>query len=171
MRNKIHFKPFKTRVMKKLNFITTIVLVFFFSVSVANATDIRSPFSKYEIVPVENIHLGTDVKGVWTIRYNEADAPITVMKRSTKEGAEYVVQSDYFVVSYGARSNGFGCKATRKAWCTVPQKITRAVINVEEMDRQKVLTPNKNLSDDQALGLIASYLPDLLNDGYTHLLN
>ncbi len=157
--------------MKKLNFIAVLVFVFFFSVSVASATEIRSPFSKYEIVPVENIHMGTEVKGVWTIRYNGAEAPLTVIKRSTKEGAEYVVQSDYFVVSYASKSNGFGCKPTRKAWSTVPQKITRAVINENVMEQQKVLTPNRQLNDDEALGLIASYLPDLLNDGYTHLLN
>lgn len=157
--------------MKKRNLITALVLVFFFSVAVASATEIRSPFSKYEIVPVENLHMGTDVKGIWTIRYNEAEAPVTVVKHSTKNGAEYVVESDFFVVSYAAGSNGFGCKETRKAWCNVPKKISRAVINPRVMEQQKILTPNRQLNDDEALGLIASYLPELLNDGYTHLLN
>jgi hypothetical protein len=38
------------------------------------------------------------------------------------------------------------------------------------MKNQQIITPNK-VDDEKALGLIASYLPDLLNDGYTHLLN
>ena len=53
---------------------------------------------------------------------------------------------------------------------SITKKISRAVISREEMKRQQIITPNR-VDDERALGLIASYLPDLVNDGYTHLLN
>jgi hypothetical protein len=38
------------------------------------------------------------------------------------------------------------------------------------MARQEIITPNR-VNDEKAMGLIASFLPDLINDGYTHILN
>ena len=156
--------------MKKVNFLATLVLVLFLSVSIANATGVRNTLTKYEIAPVENLHMGKAVKAIWTISYSKDEVPVTVVKRKTLEGTEYIVQSDHFVVSYCSNADGFGVKQTRKAWSTVPKKINKAVINDNEMKRQQIISPNK-VDDETALGLIASYLPDLINDGYTHLLN
>ena len=86
------------------------------------------------------------------------------------EGAEYVVYSKHFEVSYASTAIGFGTKEVRSSWSNVPKRISKAVINRDEMKRQQIITPN-NVDDDKALGLIASFLPDLINDGYTHLLN
>jgi hypothetical protein len=58
----------------------------------------------------------------------------------------------------------------KSTWSSVPRKITKAVISREGLEKQRILTPNK-VDDEKALGLIASYLPELINDGYTHLLN
>ena len=69
-----------------------------------------------------------------------------------------------------ASSNGFGAKELRKSWSKVPKKISSAVINQEQLKRQEVITQSK-VDDEKALGLIASFLPDLINDDYTHLLN
>lgn len=156
--------------MKKLNALTVLVVVFFLSASVANATGLRSALNNYEIAPVEDLHMGKQVKAIWTISYSQDEVPVTVVKRNTIEGTEYVVQSDYFVVSYCSTADGFGVKATRNSWSEVPKKINKAVLNQKEMENQRIITPNK-VEDEKALGLIASYLPDLLNDGYTHLLN
>jgi len=156
--------------MKKVNFLTILLVVFFISANVANATGVRSAFQAYEIAPVEDLHMGKQLKAVWTISYSENEVPVTVVKRKTLEGTEFVVQSEYFAVSYLCNAEGFGVKETRKAWSDVPRKINRAVLNQDEMKNQRIITPNK-VSDDKALGLIASYLPDLINDGYTHLLN
>lgn len=156
--------------MKKVNFLTTLILVFFLSVSIANATETRNAFKKFEIAPVEDLHMGKQVKAIWTISYSKDEVPVTVVKRHTLEGTEYVVQSDYFVVSYYSNADGFGVKQTRNSWSDVPKKINNAVLNKKEMENQRIITPNK-LDDEHALGLIASYLPDLINDGYTHILN
>ena len=156
--------------MKNLNYVTILVVGFLFVAISANATGIRTEFKEYEINSVEDIHLGKNVKAIWTLSYSETEDAVTVVKRKTIEGTEYVVHSNHFAVSYAATANGFGAKEVRKAWSSVPRKITNAVICKEELAKQEIITPNK-VDDKKALGLIASYLPELINDGYTHLLN
>lgn len=156
--------------MKKLNYVIILVVGFLFVAISANAAGIRNEFREYEITTVNNLHVGKSVKAIWTLSYSENEAPVTVVKRKTMEGFEYVVQTDHFAVSYASTVNGFGAKEVRNTWTNVPKKITNAVISKEQLVKQKVITPNK-VNDEMALGLIASYLPELLNDNYTHLLN
>ena len=162
----------KIKVMKKLNLVTILVAAFLLVTVVASAsgTGTRAAFTAYEIEAVDNLYMGKSVKALWTLSYSVNEEPVTVVKRKTLEGVEYVVHSKHFEVSYAASANGFGAKELRRSWSEVPRKITKAVINQEELARQQILTPNK-VDDEKALGLIASYLPDLINDGYTHLLN
>lgn len=156
--------------MKKLSILSVLLVCLFLVSGTAKATGLRTGFNKYEITSVHNLFVGKNVKGIWKLSYSNNEIPVTVIKRKTAVGAEYVVCSKYFEVSYAVSAKGFGVKTVRNAWCNVPRKISKAVINQQEMLRQQVITPNRP-DDKMALGLIASYLPDLLNDGYTHLLN
>jgi len=156
--------------MKYLSVITILFISMVFATSSADAANSTTGFSKYEIVSVNDLHMGKDVKAIWTINYNNKEVPITVVKRKTVEGAEYVVQTNYFAVSYAVTVEGFGAKEVRQAWSEVPRKINEAVICKKELANQAVITPNK-VDDERALELIASYLPDLINEGYKHILN
>lgn len=156
--------------MKKLNLLATIAICLLVVSVTANATGLRTEFKAYEITTVDDLYVGKKVDAIWTLSYSADEVPVTVVKRNTLEGVEYVVHSKFFEVSYAATANGFGTKEVRKSWSNVPKKISKAVISQEEMKRQQVITPNE-VDDEKALGLIASYLPDLINDGYTHLLN
>lgn len=158
--------------MKKLNLVTVLAAAFLLVSVVASAsgTGTRAAFNAYEIEEIDNLYMGKSVKALWTLSYSVNEEPVTVVKRKTSVGFEYVVHSKHFEVSYAATSKGFGVKETRKSWSNVPRKITHAVLSQEQMARQEIITPNK-VDDEKALGLIASYLPDLVNDGYTHLLN
>jgi len=156
--------------MKKLNLLSVLVVCLFLVSVTANATGLRKEFNNYEITTVDDIFVGKKVKAMWTVSYSNVEVPVTVIKRKTLEGTEYVVRSKYFEVSYAATSKGFGVKEIRNSWRTVDKKLSRAVICQCEMKNQQIITPNK-VDDEKALGLIACYLPELLNDGYTHLLN
>lgn len=159
-------------VMKKLNYVAVLVVAFLFVSAVSNATGTgsRLEFNTFDIEEVDNLYMGKAVKAIWTVSYSTNEEPVTVVKRKTLEGVEYVVHSKHFEVSYATTADGFGAKETRRSWSEVPRRISRAVINDDELARQKIITPKK-VDDEQALGLIASFLPDLVNDGYTHLLN
>lgn len=146
-----------------------VVCLFVVSIS-ANATGLRTEFKTYKISTVEDLYMGKSVKAIWTLKYSNEEVPVTIVKHKILEGTEYVVHSKYFDVSYASTASGFGTKKVRNSWSNVPKKISKAVISQEEMKRQQIITPNK-VDDECALGLIASYLPDLINDGYTHILN
>lgn len=158
------------KVMKKLNYVTILFVGLFLMSVTTSAANIRNGFNEYEITSVNDVHVGRDVKAIWKLSYSNNEAPATVVKRKTFDGVEYVVQTAYFAVSYAQTARGFGAKEVRKSWSHVPRKITHAVICEKELANQAIITQNE-VNDEQALGLIASYLPDLLNDGYTHLLN
>lgn len=156
--------------MKKVRLLSVITVSFLVLAISVNATGLRTEFANYEISTVDDLYVGKKVQAIWTLSYSTDEVPVTVVKRKTSEGAEYVVHSKFFEVSYAATNNGFGAKEVRKSWSNVDKKITKAVLSQEEMARQQIITP-KNVNDQRALDLIASYLPDLVNDGYTHLLN
>lgn len=156
--------------MKKVNLLSVLVLAILLVSASASATGLRTQFNSFEIEEVDNLYMGKSVKALWTVSYSAEEDPVTVVKRKTLEGVEYVVHSKHFQVSYASTHEGFGAKETRRAWSDVPKRISRAVINNEELERQRIITPNE-VDDEKALGLIASFLPDLINDGYTHLLN
>ena len=157
--------------MKKLSIVSVVVICLLVASSSAFATGLRTEFKDYEIEEVDNLYLGKKVEKVWSLSYSSSEKPITVVKRNTTDGTCYVVHAEHFDVCYGNSSFGFGAKEARNSWCSVPKRITKAVINSQQLRSQQILTPNKIAEDEKALGLIASYLPDLLNDNYTHLLN
>lgn len=156
--------------MKKVSLFSLIVACLLVVTNVANATGSRTEFKDFSITAMDDLVLGKRVEAVWTISYSSDEKPVTVVKRNTLEGTEYVVHSQFFEVCYLASAEGFGTKEVRSSLRNVPKKINNAVISHEEFMRQQIITPNK-VDDEKALGLIASYLPDLVNDGYTHLLN
>jgi hypothetical protein len=156
--------------MKKTSIISIVVVVMMMISGQVGATGDLSSYDKYEISLVDNLYLGKKMEKVWSIRYNVEKPAVTVVKHTTLEGVEYSVHSQYFEVSYLSNGDGFGAKRIRKSWANVPATINNAVINSQEMERQRIISPGK-VSDDEALALIAGYLPVLLNGNYTHLLN
>jgi hypothetical protein len=156
--------------MKKLNVFASVLVCLVLISGNVLATNFLGGFKEYKITAVDDVVSAKGVKAVWSISYSNDEAPVTVLKRKTLEGVEYIVYSEYFEVSYLASSKGFGSKVVKSAWSKVPQQINNAVINMEAFKKQGIITPNK-VDDELALGLIASYLPYLLNENYTHLLN
>jgi len=156
--------------MKKIKVITLIFALAFFVSFTVNATGLSKEFSNYEIEEVEGLFLGKTAEKIWTLSYSADEVPVTVVKKKNLEGVNYVVRTEYFEVNYLCNGQGFGVREVKKGWSKVPKQITKAVVNKDEMERQRIISPNK-VEDEKALGLIASYLPDLLNQGYTHLLN
>ncbi len=156
--------------MKKIKLLPLWVVVLCFAMTNVSASVTGGDVTKFEISVVDDLYLGTKYEKVWTISYDAAKAPVTVVKHKTSNGFAYAVHSEFFDVCYSQSSDGFGVRKLRNSLCNAAPEISRAVINPAEMERQRILTPNR-VDDDTAIGLIASYLPSLLNPAYTHLLN
>jgi len=155
--------------MKKVKIILTIVAIFIMTIGFANTENVKNDFTKCEITMVDDVFVDKDIKAMWTLNYSGEDTPITVIKHKTTKGIEYVVHSKYFDVSYASTKNGFGTVDVRRSCVIIPKKISNVIINQNEWEKQKILTPNK-IDDKTALGLISCYLPILINDEYSHLL-
>lgn len=156
--------------MKKLNLFTVFfVCLFLFSVT-SNATGKRTEFVNFEISAVKTTNTEENIQKTWQINYNENESSVIVEKHTTNKGNVYVARTEYFEVSYVLNSNGFGARTIKNSWRKVPFSITNVVINNEELKKQQKISPNK-IDDTKALNIIASYLPKLINDNYTHVLN
>lgn len=154
----------------KHNFLkTAILVVLIFTGLTAFAGSFKTESSNAEITQVDNLFLGKNVEKVWTISYSNGEKPLTVTLLKTNKYPTYVVRSAFFEVVYAADEEGFGVKKVTSSERSVNKQITNAVLNCDQLKKQCVLTPNK-VSEKYALGLIASYLPDLLNNGYKHLI-
>ncbi len=155
--------------MKKLKAATLFVICVFIATTYANAIGLRSEFIDYKIEEI-NVNPSEGMEKVWKLTYNGGEKPVTVVKRDLPKGCAYVVNTDFFEVCYASTPKGFGTRTVKRSWSTVPMQINDAVINSNEVQKQQVILPGK-VDDETALGLIASFLPNLLNDDYKHLLN
>ncbi|MGQ7869928.1 hypothetical protein [Sunxiuqinia sp. sy24] len=136
----------------------------------SQATEIDRTFSDYDIIPVANQDLSATADKAWVLSYDHNETPIIITLHQNKRSKNYVVRSEHFEVSYVCCKNGFGASRVKAKYSEIPEELVTSVLNEKELDRQRILTPNQ-VTNDQALGLIASYLPDLINPSYQHLLN
>ncbi|MDP2887406.1 MAG: hypothetical protein Q8P34_00375, partial [Bacteroidota bacterium] len=113
--------------------------------------------------------LGNSIEKVWKISYSAQENPVTIALRTVGNEREFVVRSQFFEVIYASGPEGFGVRKIHSSFRGVPAKFTSSVLNKQQLQNQRILTPNK-ISDAYALELIAGFLPDLLNDGYKHLI-
>lgn len=155
------------KAIKTISVILTCLLLVSFQ---NNAANLKGGSNDYKIEEVDNPGQLKNAEKVWNLTYDGSDRPVTVVKRKNSDCVFYVVNTDFFEVCYACTPKGFGVGTVKKSWSSVPFQINQAVLNPDGMKKQKVIVPEK-VSDEKALGLIASYLPELLNDEYKHLLN
>lgn len=143
--------------------------LFLFAVSSVNAVNANKLENVYVISEVEHLHLGNNIEKVWTLSYSEQESPITIALYESAHGKKYVVRSKFFEVLYASDKTGFGVRKMHHSLKQVPEDINSKVLNQQQMKNQQILKPGV-LTDEDALNLIASYLPELLNEDYNHLI-
>ncbi len=155
--------------MKNLKVLTVIFVFLLPAAFTIKANGYRNGFNDYKIETVNVTDTEKNVDKMWNLTYNGSDRPVTVIKRHVGKDIFYVVNSQHFEVCYACTSKGFGTNLMKKMWSCVPVQINSAVLNANEFSNQRIITP-KNVNDEEALGLIAGYLPNLINDNYIHIL-
>jgi len=146
----------------------TVIALFLFGSSFAIAVPPDTERNEYKITPLDNLHFGKSIEKAWTLNYSNNE-PVTITLRSKGNGKEYIVRSSYFEVMYVSDHGGFGVRKIPASLKEIPDEINSSVLNKEQMESQRILTQAK-VSDAYALELIASYLPDLLNANYKHVI-
>jgi hypothetical protein len=157
--------------MKKRNLFVHIMLVVFTLISINALAENEGPVdSNYKISPDLNFNTTSGYQKCWEIAYGEAKNPVHVFMKETKKGQEYLVRSSYFEVKYVNGTQGFGARLVTGKESTVSEPLNEAVLNQIQLGRQNNIN-SKSIGDDQILGMIASYLPDLINVQYNSILN
>lgn len=157
--------------MKTKTLFVQVMLVVFTLISVnvwAGGEDTAN--SIYKISPDLNFSPASGFLKSWEIAYGEAKTPVHVYLKETKKGQEYVVRTKYFEVKYVNGPNGFGARMISGSESTVNEALNAAVLNVANLSNQKCIS-TEAVGDDRILEMIASYLPDLINEQYNSILN
>ena len=126
--------------------------------------------SNYKISPDLNFSSNSNFQKSWEIAYGESKTPVHVFMKETKKGQEYLVRTKYFEVKYMNDSKGFGVKMVNGSESTVSESLNTAVLNQTNLNNQKCIS-NEAISNEKVLEMIASYLPDLINEQYSSILN
>ncbi len=155
----------KTRLFPIAFFVATLILF-----SNANAAGEYGNFEDYTITQLENGISNSDIDAAWYLSYESDESPIVISFKANKHCKTYLVRGDHFEVVYECSKKGFGVREVKSSESIFPTVLNEAVLNETEMAKQKVITQGP-ISHEEALALIASYLPDLVNPSYQHLLN
>jgi hypothetical protein len=157
--------------MKKRNLFVQVMLVVFTLISINVWAGNEESFnSNYKISPDLNFNPTSDFQKSWEIFYGESKTPVHVFLKETKKGQEYLVRTKYFEVKYVNGSQGFGVKKVNGSENAVSESLTAAVLNQTRLNSQKCISAEA-IGNDQVLEMIASYLPDLINEQYNSILN
>ncbi len=157
--------------MKKRNLFVYVILVVFTMISInAWAGNEESFNSNYKISPDLNFSPNSDFQKSWEIAYGESKTPVHVFMKETKKGQEYLVRTKYFEVKYINGSQGFGVKLLNGSESEVSESLNAAVLNQIQLNNQKCIS-GEAIGNDKVLEMIASYLPDLINEQYNSILN
>lgn len=126
--------------------------------------------SNYKISPDLNYSPSAGFQKSWEIAYGESKTPVHVFMKETKKGQEYTVRSKYFEVKYVNGTQGFGVRMVSGTESKVSESLNAAVLNQTQLNIQKCIS-SEAIGSDKVLEMIASYLPDLINEQYNSILN
>jgi len=104
----------------------------------------------------------------WNLKYSESENAIKITMSEKNGERAYIVRSKFFEVAYVMNKNGFGARMIKGSNAKVPDQILEQVINPDALKNQKIIS-DARIDNETALNLIASYLPDLINTNYKHL--
>ena len=153
--------------MKKRNLFVHVMLVVFTLISI-NVW--ASNEESFKISPDLNFSPNSDFQKSWVIAYGESKTPVHVFLKETKKGQEYLVRTKYFEVKYVNGKQGFGVRMLSGSEGTVADNLNATVLNEAQLTSQKCISIEA-IGSDKVLEIIASYLPDLLNEQYNSILN
>lgn len=157
--------------MKTKNLFAQIMLVVFTLISINVWAGNEESFnSNYKISPDLNYAPVDGFQKSWEIAYGESKTPAHVFMKETKKGQEYLIRSKYFEVKYVNGSQGFGVRMVYGTESTVTESLNVAVLNQTQLNNQKCIS-SEAIGSEKVLEMIASYLPDLINEQYNSILN
>lgn len=150
-------------VLGRVSLVVAFLMVFSHASVLGNTKAV--PTDNFSITSVDNSASSL----VWDLKYAASENAFKITMSENKGEKEYTVRSKFFEVAYILNKNGFGARMVKPGKMQVPFEILNKIINQEALKNQKVISDSQ-INNETALNLIASYLPDLINENYKQLL-
>ena len=162
--------------MKKLTPLFTLLILTF---SVVNATNLtansinlkgnsNTSLGNYKIKELPPVNVNGEMIRSFELTYENAQKTVLIYLEERAKCRDYVVRSKNLEVRYECRKASFGVQILTDKQMKYNPALNNLFINQEEFEKQKRISEG-SLPIDSALGLIASYYPNLLKS--TNLLN
>lgn len=123
-------------------------------------------FGKYTIVNSDApMVVDNQVLKTYDLTYERTNDVVQIGLFKEKDCTTFIVRSDEFEITYTCDKGIFGVKKIDKKFQTLPKEEMDAKLNKVSYYAQRVICQNKK-SEDELLGLIACYFPNLVNEEY-----
>lgn len=143
------------------------MLILFVAANTASAIELKGQsntvlgtYQVKELAPV-------DFKGkqlrAFEITYEKSEHPVVIFLDERANCRDYIVRSKNLEVRYVCSKSSFGAKLVNGKHMKYDPSINAYFLNADEFSRQAKIT-HGGLSESEALGLVASYFPQLAKD-------
>lgn len=124
-------------------------------------------FGKYTIEKSDApMVIDNKVVQTFDLNYENTSAPIRIgVLKEKKNCTTFLLRSDEFEIQYDCKKGVFGVKKMDNKYCELPAEASMSKLNKVSYYSQRVICQNPK-TQDELLGLIACYFPNLVNEQY-----
>jgi hypothetical protein len=123
-------------------------------------------FGKYTIMASDApMVINDEVVKTYELMYENTISPVRVGLVKEEKCTTFVVRTDDFEIQYSCNKGVFGVKKIENRFQTLPKEEIDAKLDRVNYFAQRVICTNQK-SEEELLGLIACYFPNLVNEEY-----
>lgn len=123
-------------------------------------------FGKYSItVSDAPMMVNNEAVKTFELNYENTSNPVKIGLVKTENCTTYIVRSEEFEIEYTCNKGVFGVKKIEPQYQELPKEEMEAKLDRVNYFSQRVICQN-NKSEDELLGLIACYFPNLIKEDY-----
>lgn len=115
-----------------------------------------------------------EVKGnklkTYLLDYENGGQPVYISLDHSENCRIFIVRSKFFEIQYKCKKDKFGVSYLQAKYTTIDPLVNINRIDKNKFAQQRIITKT-NKTDEELMGLIASYFPNLLNETYKKALN
>jgi hypothetical protein len=166
-------KQFKTEIMKTKFFILMVCLTVASLGIQAKVKDAKaitgkslSEFGKYSVQMSDTpMKINGQELKTYELSYENTDHSVQIGVLPQENCTNFILKTNLFEVEYVCNKGVFGVKKINRDYASISKDMNEAVLNRVGYYAQRVISQNPK-SEDELLGLIACYFPDLIKDEY-----
>jgi len=157
--------------MKQLT-ILFILLTITFSITKVNASDLsgnsinfkgnsNTHFGNFEIKELPSVNMNGEILRAFELTYEKAQKSVSIYLDERAKCRDYIVRSKNLEVCYTCKKTSFGVQLLAGKYMKYKPEVNALFLAQDEFENQRKISEG-GLPIETALGMIASYYPNLL---------